>query len=75
MGSFARARHSPITLGLTWRGLALNIASAAIWEFMRVLLEVYSTEPIVMSSFASDSNATLLSGITSKDPYVQVRQT
>lgn len=44
MGSFARAKHSPVTFGMALRSLTLNILSAAIWEFVRVLLQVYATE-------------------------------
>lgn len=44
MGSFSRPRYSPVSLGMTARCFSVNILSVAMWEFVRVLLEVYSTE-------------------------------
>jgi len=44
MGSFSRPRHSPVSLGMTARCFSVNILSVAMWELVRVLLEVYSTE-------------------------------
>lgn len=44
MGSFARAKYSPATWEMMVRCLNVNLLCVAIWEFVRVLLEVYSTE-------------------------------
>lgn len=44
MGSFARSKYSPVTFGMMIRCFNVNMLSVAMWEFVRVLLETYSTE-------------------------------
>jgi hypothetical protein len=60
MGSFSRARHSPVSLGMGVRCLSVNILSVAMWEFVRVLLEVYSTEVRQCSDLPA--NGTMMNG-------------
>jgi hypothetical protein len=44
MGTFVRAKYSPVTLGLIFRTLTVNLLTALTWESMRVLFEVYTSE-------------------------------
>lgn len=46
MGTFVRAKYSPITLGLISRTFTVNLFTALAWETMRVLFEVYTSEVI-----------------------------
>jgi hypothetical protein len=44
MGSFVRAKNSPVSFALIFRVLSVNSLSAAVWEVVRVLLVVYLSE-------------------------------
>ncbi|KAF8310474.1 hypothetical protein DL93DRAFT_2084475 [Clavulina sp. PMI_390] len=73
--AFFASRKESISIGsmvdLGYRSLQVNILSAGMWELVRVLLEGYMTEPIVMSAVAENPNDTLLSGIVTSDSYVK----
>ncbi|KAF9511704.1 hypothetical protein BS47DRAFT_1346461 [Hydnum rufescens UP504] len=71
MSTFVRAKYSPITFGLIFRTLTVNLLTSLTWETMRVLFEVYTSEPIVLSRHAPDPNQCLVLGIVSTDRYIK----
>ena len=57
MGTFVRAKYSPVTLGLIYRTLTVNLLTALAWETMRVLFEVYTSEVRSSSPFVFSCTA------------------
>ncbi|WAR56750.1 hypothetical protein PtB15_7B600 [Puccinia triticina] len=62
---------SIFTLTSTIRLVMVNVLLITMWEIVQALWDVYSTQPLDLSRFATEPNQCLLGGIRSSDPRVQ----
>ncbi|GAA5990201.1 hypothetical protein JCM5350_001083 [Sporobolomyces pararoseus] len=77
-GSWARPhlytlmKHSgAYSFTLAARAISTCFMFFTLWEVTNVIFEVYATQPMSVSQFASNPNQTLLSGLRSREPYYQ----
>ncbi|KAK4703618.1 nucleoporin NDC1, partial [Phenoliferia sp. Uapishka_3] len=63
--------NATISLSLPLRAIASSLLTATMWEMAHICFEVYATQPMLVSHFASNVNQSLLSGLASPDPYFQ----
>ncbi|GAA5911686.1 nucleoporin NDC1 [Sporobolomyces salmoneus] len=65
-------KHSgAYSLTLAIRTISTSFLFLSLWEITNVIFEVYATQPMSISQFASNPNQSLLSGLRSRDPYYQ----
>ncbi|KAI0277030.1 nucleoporin protein Ndc1-Nup [Russula aff. rugulosa BPL654] len=73
LGHFIRGRWSLVYLwrnrALAWHSLFLGLATIWGWEFAESLFDDKVQEPLAVTSHTADPLLTLISGITSNDPY------
>ncbi|GAA5951721.1 hypothetical protein JCM3765_003094 [Sporobolomyces pararoseus] len=56
---------------LAARAISTSFMFFTLWEVTNVIFEVYATQPMSVSQFASNPNQTLLSGLRSSESYYQ----
>ncbi|GAA5933058.1 Ndc1p [Sporobolomyces koalae] len=56
---------------LALRAVSSSFMFFVLWEATHIIFEVYATQPMSVSQFASNPNQSLLSGLRSDDPYYQ----
>ncbi|GAA5830168.1 hypothetical protein JCM3766R1_002807 [Sporobolomyces carnicolor] len=56
---------------LATRAISSGFLFLTLWEVTNVVFEVYATQPMSVSQFASNPNQSLLSGLRAQDPYYQ----
>ncbi|GAA5890298.1 hypothetical protein JCM16303_005323 [Sporobolomyces ruberrimus] len=69
---YTMMRHSgSYSFTLATRTFSTGFLFFILWEATHVIFEVYATQPMSVSQFASNPNQSLLSGLRSKEPYYQ----
>ncbi|GAA5828296.1 hypothetical protein JCM5353_003289 [Sporobolomyces roseus] len=69
---YTMMRHSgSYSFTLALRSIASCFLMFTLWEITHAIFEVYATQPMSVSQFASNPNQSLLSGLRSDEPYYQ----
>ncbi|KDQ20215.1 hypothetical protein BOTBODRAFT_27630 [Botryobasidium botryosum FD-172 SS1] len=69
--TFLRPSAWPFSVRVIARLFILNATTGLVWEFTMGLFDVYTAQPIFITQFAPNPNATLIAGLHSSDVYLK----